>query len=208
MILYLTIGSLFLLFIIFLSIPVSVRVESSPLCDISWLFLKVHISYGGGNVDTEFLLFNKKPGFFAKKKPSREKEKPEKKRKKKEKKQKKIKWNKDRVFEVAGDSAVKKTLLVASRFLVRCFKSVRISFLNCNIGLKDYYWQGILFGLIGAVPKTKNLRIKGNFQETNDFIVIMKVSLWKVVSAILIFLLSFPYIKAIRLYRKIKTWQE
>lgn len=190
-----------LFFGLLLSFPVRIRFESSPACHIDWVFLKIKIFLVQGTVKTEWKLFNKSPRLFTRKqipakKPVPAETKPT---------QKKKEWSitKDVVMESLADTAVKKTFHVVISFLRRCLKAIRISFLHWNIGLKDCYKQGILFGLLHSLPCTKDFQVSGNFQEVNSFVLVLKISLWKLLSAVVILLFSIPYLKVFRLYRRV-----
>ena len=193
----LTVG-LFLITI--LSFPIRIRFESNPVCYITWLFLKFRVRFIKGDLKTDMKIFNKKTRLFKKKKPAKKKKiaTP-----KKEKKKKQPKFTKDLVFKILSDIAVKKSLRVIFRFCWRCVNSVRISRLHCNIGLKDFYWQGILTGLSRSLPYSSNLQITGNFLEEKEFILECQISILRISLALSLLLLTFPYLKAYRLYRRV-----
>jgi hypothetical protein len=192
--------ALLLLGLIILSIPVRIRIESSMVCRIQWFFLKARIQSVGGTVLKEFRIFNRKTRLFSGKKAPKEKPVGEQKKKPKKKKRK---LTKDMVMEILRDAIAKKILWVCWRFIRRSFKSVRISFLNWKIGLKDYYLQGIVFGLLHSLPLTEKFRIDGNFQEVNEFEAEITISILRLVGALLILLLSFPYLHTIFVYRRV-----
>ncbi len=192
--------SIFMLLIIVFSIPVRIRVESRLVCYIYWLFVKVRIRSVKGSVKTDLKLFNRKTSLFSPKKISKEASSPT---AKKDKKEKRKKLTKEMVLEILRDQIVMKILRISIRFMTRCFRSVRISFLDWDIGLRDYYWQGILSGLLHAIPGSKEFRIAGNFQEMNQFQAEIRIGILRLIFALMLFLLSFPYFNAIRLYRKV-----
>ena len=200
MILVYILATLLVLLTVVLSIPVRIRVESRLVCYIYWFFIKVRIRSIKGNFKTDFKLFNRKTRFFSAKKSPKEKAPSE---KKKSKKKKKKELTKDIVLEILKDRAVKKILRISIRFLNRCIHSIRISFLNWDVGLKDYYWQGILFGLLAVFPRSEDFRIAGNFQEINQFQAEIKISILRLVTALFILVFSFPYIRALLLYRRV-----
>ena len=200
--------SLGLLLITILSVPIRVRFESNPVCYITWLFLKFRVRFVKGDVKTDVKIFNKKTRWFKKKKkPTKKKEpsaaKKEKKEKKEKKKKKQPKITKDLILGTLSDVAVKKSLRVILRFCRRCVNSVRISMLHCNIGLKDYYWQGILTGLFHSLPHTNNLQISGNFLEEKEFSLELQISILRIALALSLLLFTFPYLRAYSLYRRL-----
>ncbi len=193
--------ALFLLVLIVLSIPVRVRVDSRLICNIHWLFIKLHIRSSQGAIKKELSVFNRKTKLFSGKKKAISKEPAKGKPKKSQKKKKKL--TREMVMEILKDSIVRKILRVAWRFIKRSVKSVKISFLNWEIGLKDYYLQGIVYGLLHSLPTTEKFRISGNFQEVNKFNVAINISLIRLFGAFAVLLLSFPYINTIRVYRRV-----
>ncbi len=190
-----------LLLITVLNVPIRVRFESNPVCYITWLFLKFRVRFDKGEVKTDIKLFNKKTRWFGKKKPTKKKEPSDPKKEKKKKKQPKI--TKDLVLGALSDIAVKRSMRVLLRFCRRCLNAVRVSMLHGKIGLKDFYWQGIITGLLHSLPRTDNLRLSGNFLEENDFTLELRISILKISLALTLLLLTFPYLKAYRLYRRV-----
>jgi len=187
-----------IILIVLLSFPVVVRLHSSLEFVVQWTFIKFWIVVSGNSVTTELHILG------IKRAPKKEKEKESSKPSKKKKDKQKKKITAALVWEILGDSAVKKILFQAYHFLRRLIKSVRISTLRLDFSLDDYYWQGILMGAVTGLPQTDNFRISGNFEEKNDWFVLIKISLWRILSATLLLLFCFPYLKALRLYRKIK----
>lgn len=207
MILYGILGTFLFVSLIVLFAPVRVYFESKPFCVIQWLFIKIRIRLAEGTVQSDLKLFNRKTRLLSSDKPKKkkpEKQSPaseKKKSKKKKKKLKKITF--DLVLEILKDKAVSKSLNCARRFVVRVLKSGKFTFLKWNIGFKDYYWQGILTGLVAAVPKSEHLEINSNFQEVNDLVFNLKIYIWKLFLAVFLLLFSFPYLKVLRLYRRL-----
>lgn len=183
-----------------LSFPVNVQLRSSLDFVVQWTFIKLWIAVRDNAVTTELQIFGRKRA--PRKEKKKELKQPAKKKKKKEKQKKKITLS--LALEILGDSAIKKILYQAFRFLRRLGKSVRISTFKMDFSLNDYYWQGILMGMVTGIPQTDNFRISGNFEEINNGFVLIKISLWRILSATLLLLCCFPYLKAIRLYRKIR----
>ena len=204
MILYSILITLCVLFIVLLSIPIRIQFQSPLLCHVKWLFIKARIRQTEGDVKTEIKLFNRKTSLFKKDKQKKE-EPPKKKKKKPEKKKKKRKITGSLILEILQDKATKKAVRLIPRFAFRVLKAFRITLLDCNIGLKDYYWQGIVFGIIQSLPKDENFQVKGNFMEDNDLRVGVNISLRRLFFAVILLLLRFPYLRAFLLYRKVSV---
>ncbi len=198
MILYSILLAIGLLIILILSLPIRIRFESRPSCLIKWIFIKVHITMHQGSLQAEYRIFNKpvftKPKKNKQKKPS----KPSKKKKTK------LKITAAKAIELLNDSAVKKILRSLFRLLYRLVMAVRINFLKWEIGMRDYYQQGIIMGLLSAIPETDCIQVNGNFEEINDILLIIDISLWRLVFAITPFFIGFPYISVFRLYRNLR----
>lgn len=189
-----------LLLIILLSFPVKIRLESTLVFLVQWFILTVRVVVTEGDVQTELLLLNKK---LEKKKKPEQKTEPEKEAKQPKKPKKKVPFS--LVKETLQDAAVKKILVQLLSLLRRCIAAARVRLLHWNIGLNDYYWQGIVHGLVSALPVTKQLQVRGNFEENNDFLMIVQISIWRVLGALLIFLLFFPYYRAMKIYLRFRA---
>ncbi len=204
MIIYSVVLSISIMVILILSIPVKIHVDSKPVLLMKWSFLKIRFVFLQDSVVTEFKLFNIKLRRKKKKAPKKPPKASPKKKKPEEAKKTKKKITFQLGLEILQESCVKKIIRILYYFVIRFVKAVKISFLNCNIGLKDYYWQGITMGLLSALPRTETFQVNGNFEEINDLVLTLKISLWRVVSAIILFLLCFPYLRAVLLYRKVR----
>lgn len=189
-----------ILLIVALSIPVKVRLESNLEFLVQWIFLTIRVMVDHNNVQTELLIFNKT---FEKRKKAKQKPVSKKAKVKKKKPKKKIPFS--LLKDILQDTAVKKVLFQSVHLILRCFFAIRVRFLKWNIGLADYYWQGIIYGIVSGLPQTKRLQVQGNFEETNDFLLIIQISIWRVLSAIAIFLVLFPYFRTIRIYLRIRA---
>lgn len=185
---------------VLLSFPVKIRLESTMEFLVQWVFVTIRVVVDGSDVRKDLLLFNRqvKRG----KKPEQKAE-SEKKEKKEKKPRKKIPFS--LIKETLQEAAVKKVLFMIMALLRRCIAAIRINRLYCNFGLKDYYWQGILQGAVSGLPYNKQLQVRGNFEEVNNFLVILHISLWRVLGAILIFLIFFPYYRAVRIFLRFKA---
>ncbi|MBU2644172.1 hypothetical protein KKI24_05645 [bacterium] len=189
-----------ILAVIALSIPVKVRLESGLVFLIQWIFLSFRIVIEQKSIRTELLLFNKRieKRKKAEGQPITRKEKPEKK-----KPRKKIPFS--FIRQTLQDAAVKKVIYQSLQLVLRCFSAVRVRLLKWNFGLKDYYWQGIATGIVSGLPYTKRLQVRGNFEEINDFLLVLQISIWRVLSAIVIFLCFFPYYRVVRIYFRFRA---
>jgi len=188
------------LLIVALSIPVKVRFESNLIFLVQWVFLTVRVIVEPNNVRTELLLFNKK---IENRKKTKPKPTPKKEKAKEKKPKKKIPFS--FIKDTLQDVAVKKVLYQSLHLILRCLFAIKIRFLKWNIGLIDYYWQGIIQGIVSGLPDTKRWQIQGNFEEVNDFLLIIQISIWRVLSAIIIFLIFFPYFRTIRIYMRFRA---
>ncbi len=204
MILYSVLLSISTIIVLILSFPVKIHVESRPVLLMKWTFLKIRFVFLQDSTITEFKLFNRKLNFKRKKSPKKSSEAPPKKKKPEKAKKPKKKITFKIGMEILQESCVKKIARILYRLVIRLVKAIKISFLNCNIGLKDYYWQGITMGLLSALPKNETFQVNGNFEEINDIVLTIKISLWRLVSAIVLFLLCFPYLRAALLYRRVR----
>ena len=188
------------LLIVILSIPVKVRLESNLVFLVQWVFLTVRIIVEQNNVRTELQLFNKT--IESRKKA---KQKPVTKQKKAKKKKPKKKVPFSFLKDTLQDAAIKKVIYQSLHLVLRCLFAIKIRFLKWNIGLADYYWQGIIYGVVSGFPNTKRWQIHGNFDEVNDFLLIIQISIWRVLSAIAIFLFFFPYFRTLRIYMRFRA---
>lgn len=202
MIIYSILSICSIIILIIVLSPIRLKLDSSPVCNITWLFVKVRIRSKSGRIDKDIRIFNFTPT-ASKSKPLKEKPKKEKKPPKKKTKKKQIKFSFDLFKQLIQEKAVNKTLHLIFQFLKRCIRSIRIKIFKLNIGTNDYYLQGLIFGIFGAFPTTENFQLNGNFQEINDLELECSISIWRLLLAILVLLLRLPYFRAIFLYRRI-----
>lgn len=203
MIVLYSIASVLLLFFILCSFPIRVRVDSELVVRIRWLFLKMRIRSIEGELKTDIKLFNRKIRLFQRKKDTKPPSEPKKDSPQKKKKKKSRKITPAMVYEGLKDIAVRKMARVVGFFLIRCLKSIRIKLLKADIGLQDYYWQGIITGLLHSVPDSDNLQLRGNFQDVTQGVMVIHISILKIIKAVILLLLTFPYFKTFRLYRRV-----
>lgn len=182
---------------ILLCFPLKIHLESTSLLLVQWMLVKIRIEKLEKSVRVELEFLNIRFELGKKKKKNKE-------RTAVSAKKKKSRITYSIFMNIVLDSAVKIIVRSVFRSMVGILKAVKVTFLKWNIGLKDFYWQGITIGLLSALPRTPSFQISGNFEEDNNFVMLVKVSLWKLLLAVLLFLVSFPYIKAIRLYLNIR----
>ncbi len=105
------------------------------------------------------------------------------------------------VIELIHHSTVSKIIVTLTRFGFRSLKSVRIKKINWDLSLEDYYLQGIVHGVSACLPQSKAIQINHNYQECNHFAINIHVSIWRLIFAITLLILCFPYLKTFRLYK-------
>lgn len=185
---------------VLLSIPVKIRLESTMVFLVQWVFLTVRVVVDGRNIQTEMLLFNRK---WDKRKKAGQTAAPQQKKKKKEKPGKKIPFS--LIWDTFQEAAVHKVFRMAMLLLRRCLSAIRIHLLHWNVGLKDTYWQGIVCGAVSALPYNDQLQVRGNFEGNNEFLLVIHISIWRILTAVLMFLIFFPYYRAIRIYLRFRA---
>jgi len=184
-----------------LSVPVIIRLESRPTVRVQWIFLRLRVQLDSGGVKTQVRLFGK-PVRSESKTPTPKEEPDVKPRSPKPSRNGKTSWEVGR--EILEDAATAKILRQVWHFGRRSLRAFRLHYLQANIGLKDYYRQGMLMGWIAGLPRTKRFQLQGNFNAENNFVMIWRLSLLRILAAVLLLMLSFPYYRAIRLYLRIR----
>ena len=186
-----------LLAIFLISCPIVVQVKSQWVCLIKWTVLKLRIVFTEGQTHFELIVLTLR---F----PLKEKKASVKKTETKSKKKTKKKLPFESLKEVLFDKVITRLLMLIIRFGLRLVKAVKISVVRCNIGLNDFYKQGILIGWLSGLPHGDNFQIVGNFEEVNDIDLRLHVSLWRVLWAVTVLILSFPYYRTIKLLLKVR----
>jgi hypothetical protein len=194
--------SILLFFIVILSFPVRIFAIHSPtVLTIRWLFLKMVVSISKSKTNWEYFFL----GLKLKSRPKKEKTAVLKKKKKTQKK-KSVKKSKVRKLsisflkEIIQHPLIKKILKKILNLLKRLLKSVSFRQVSADIGLNDYYLQGIVHGFSHRI-NSKQIQIRNNYLSSNHLEVDIKISIWGVLYALLIFLGSFPYFKTFRFYK-------
>ena len=186
-----------LFFVVLISFPILIQIQSKWFFLIQWTLFKLSIAIDGNQVKMDLLIFNWHYRFGQKKSPKKKAETPTKKKPKK-----KIPF--DALKEALFDKAVSKSLNRLVRFFIHSVKALKIRVLRCNIGSSDYYWQGILIGLFSSLPRSRNFQISGNFEEANDFYMVVRLSIWRLLWAMFLLILFFPYYRIIKLIFKVR----
>lgn len=202
MILYSILLVICIIFVAILSNPIRIRYESPMSCYIYWIFIKIRIKMRQGALKTDVKLFNRKSRLFSSKKKKQAQDKQDKKQKPGKSKRS---FSLSMAMQILQDKAAKKAGSLLLGFLIRAIKAVKITLLNWDIGLKDYYRQGILCGILHSLPQSENFQITGNFSESNKLRLKIRISLWRLVFAVLILIVRFPYIRTYLLYRKVSV---
>ncbi len=196
--------------IFFLLVPIKVLVKSEPnfVSEVSWIFFKIKYVFADNRLSTSYHLFN----YRLKRRARSSKKKLKKTPPKKKKTIKEKKGGKGENFvlklikELTDNPSIPKILRKISTLFRHLLNSFSIRRLDWDISIHDYYIQGILYGLISGFPKTRKISIKGNFEEINYFSLRAHLSIIKIVGTLLIFIITFPYLDSLRLYKRIKTF--
>jgi len=193
--------SLIVFFIVILSFPVRISAIHSPtVIAISWTFIKVTLTLPENKTILNYQIF----GYKIKSHPKKVKQPAAKKKKPQKKAVKKNKFRKisiDYIKEILHHPLIKKILHKVLNLLKRLVKSINFRKLSADIGLSDYYWQGIIHGVSHRL-NSKHIQIRNNYLEHNHVELDIKISIWRVLYALLIFLGSFPYLKTFRFYKQ------
>jgi hypothetical protein len=196
--------SLLLLLVVVLSFPVFIRVESKPTVSLDWAFVKIRWRLEDGRFKTQVRVFGKK--LNRRQKPSDLKKPKVKETPTPPTSRQTPKLTVSFIGEILRDTATTRILRQGWRFCRRLLGAFRIHLLKWNIGLSDFYWQGITMGLLGGLPSSERIQVRGNFNSENDFLMILRLSLWRTLGAVLLLLVRFPYYRAFRLYRRVRSF--
>jgi hypothetical protein len=199
MILYWLLSGLGILSLL-LIVPIRVLVDSKPkfISKISWFFFQLKLEMADSGVSVTYHLFGRQ---ISRKKKREEKKKIAKKGKQKKKKRK---ITLALLKEVIAHGAFPKISRKIGYLLYHLVRSLSIKRLSWDLAINDYFIQGVLHGLILSLPRTKRIAINGNFEEYNTFSFRVHISVFKLAKAILLFLVTFPYLDSLKLYKKIK----
>ena len=181
-----------------ISLPIRVDFDSVPaLVTIRWLFVSSKIRWTKGSYQITVAAFGKTIG-----QGKRQKGPPSAGSTIKKRKKKKLRaLNLSLLVDVLCCPAVIKSIRTLVRFGVRFFKAIQIKRLHWELGLQDYYWQGIVHGATACFAENPAFRISSNYQGNNRFELHARISLWRLLYAVLLLLGSFPYRGIYRLYR-------
>ncbi len=187
--------------ILLMPIKIIARRDSITEGEITWILFKFRVTFVDHKVLTSFHIFNYK--LKRNRKGTKKTNSAAKKTKTDPKKKKKITLNV--IKELIQHPSIPKILKRAKQLGLRLIRSCSIKKLNWAISIDDYFVQGMLQGLISQIPKTRKISISGNFEEINAFTLRIHLSILKITGTLLLFLITFPYLDSLRLYKKIKT---
>ncbi len=194
--------SILAFFIFLVSFPIRiVAVHSPTVLIIRWTIIKVCLGLEESKTTKAYYLFglklkSQKEKASAKSKKTKKTNKP----KKKGTKKKFRKISSGFIKEIFHHPLIRKILVKSINLLKRLYQAVKLRELSADIALDDYYWRGILHGLSYMINSDRIL-IHNNYQERNHMELDLKISIWRVLYALLIFLGSFPYLKTLRFYK-------
>ena len=187
------------------SFPIRIDFEStSAVLYVRWLFLSSAIRLSKGSDRIAIAVFGRSLGTGKKaEKPndSPSVESPPKKRKRK----KLRKLTPGLVLGLITHPAVLKAAGTLVRFALRLLRAIEIKKLEWDIGLKDYFLQGIVHGATAHSTQNRTVRVHCNYREHNRFELRLHVSVWRLFHAALLLLCGFPYWRIYRLYRSLPS---
>ncbi|MGK0290775.1 MAG: hypothetical protein ACI86H_002238, partial [bacterium] len=194
---------LFLLIVV--ALPIRIVAEGQPLfLSVRWWFLEVIFEQLEEGSKVQIKVFYKTFILGKKEKKTKIKKKKESTKKKTAPKKERRKIEPKEWLDILKSSEVmavlKKIILVG----LRSVKSFKIFKLYLEIGLDDPYQQGLLCGYLYNLPYNKQFQVTGNFQEINAFHLEIYFSLLKFFWGIFLFVVLFPYRKALKVYQRVK----
>lgn len=86
--------------------------------------------------------------------------------------------------------------------MYQSIKQIKIASFYWNIGLEDYYYQGIVNGLLYSIPKTKQFCLDGNFLNTHELDIRVYTYPIHMLYLGIKFILCFPWWSVYKLYKK------
>lgn len=191
------------LLILLVLIPVQIKVSDTPVLNLSvqWLFIHFQAVKAGDDITTTLSYFGRPSS------PKKKKSAPPPKKKKGVKpssaqKSKKIGFSE--IKKIGLSPHLRPILRRCIKFFIHVLKGFKISFLKCDIGLKDFSLQGMITGLTYAVPQNQRISIQCNFMEKNRIDCHVKFYIWKFLLAVGYLLLFFPYLKMYKVIKLIK----
>ncbi|OGH00050.1 MAG: hypothetical protein A2600_00050 [Candidatus Lambdaproteobacteria bacterium RIFOXYD1_FULL_56_27] len=183
-----------------LAFPVRLRFVLSPLCfEMAWGGLGFWLEGGKKGVS----VFGLKKGLEEKPAPPEAPAKPEKAKNKKKKQEKQKVGFKD-LLRIWGHP-IKGILLDRVKVLAgRLWAALRLERLLVRYGGGDAYQQGVLAGVFALVPQGARLRLVSDFEGRTNLELEVHLITWKLFGALVLFVATLPYWKAIRLYRELR----
>lgn len=190
----------FALLFVLISFPVKLWVDSSYILKVKWFILGATMDIENEGAKPRFILLGRKLKPRVKKEKKTRPAKAKKKKKKEKKKRPQSKVTGSIVLELLRDKAISKALRRLRRFSWRLIGAIKITMCKVEFGLSDFYRQGIIIGALQSVPIPREFQISGNFEERTNFDISIRVSILRIVMAVMLFIFTLPYISAIRLY--------
>lgn len=187
-----------------LAIPIQIQISSTPCptLSIQWLMVRFYALKMETSVHSFLTVF----GFTIpqKKKPVVRKTAPKaaKKNSGKKKRSKNVKFSEVKKVILSPD--IRPIVYQVLKFFVRILKGFKIKRLSCDIGQQDFQLQGMICGLVYAIPQSKRISIRCNFQEHNSLDCNVHFYIWKFIGSIFLLLLFFPYVRMYKLIKLIK----
>jgi len=202
--LFYTLSILFLFFLFLIFSPIQLYLGFAPLLfKLKWIGLTFSLEINEGKKTVAFstLSFS----FTLNTEPKAQKK--SKKRKKKVQTSKKPATSKSfkekikSIYPLLTDPVLKKITLEVLHLLEKILSSLKLAFLRWDYCLEDYFLQGILCGFSNNLPSSKRFSVKGNFLGENRFDLQVNASPAKILLGVTLFLVRFPYYRAILIYR-------
>lgn len=108
------------------------------------------------------------------------------------------------IEEVRSDPAFDSIKRKSLHFLRRFWRSAKIEEIRARFDTGDFYTTAMFFAVLSWYPRPNRLKIEPNFVEEQFFLLLLKVSLWRILKALVLLLLFFPYLKTHRLYAHVR----
>jgi len=196
--------------IVFFSAPIKIKIGYFPMVFfVRWHFVKFQVDYQK-QLQTNLWVFKKKINFKkkkTKKAPLKEDSKPKpesntKEKAEESKKKKKLSFNE--VIEITKQEEIKKIFFLTLQLTLKIKNSFKIKKLKWDVSLQDVFIQGQICWFFSYFPTTKQIQLNSNFENKNNLDFTIHISMVKLISAFIVFLILFPYLKAYKTYKKLK----
>ena len=191
-----------LVILIVICLPIKIGFKTSTrTITIRYMFVLALIKLLGDKPKIRIYILGRPCKIQAEKKSAKKKKKiqAEKKSAKKKKRIKKV--TPQLIIDILRQPSIPKITKVLVKFGFRSLFAVNIKRLNWDIGLKDYYLQGIVHGVSACIPQSKAITINNNYQGCNRLQLKMHIPIWRLLIALVLLLCCFPYLKTFQLYK-------